>query len=146
METKNEDEFIKRKLQDLRYPHYYSAPPIGLSGGLSLLWKDGIDVTVLEASPNLIDTRITFKGTSSFISFIYGAPPMENRASFWAKLTAVGAGRDSPWLITGDFNDILNNSEKVGGPTRWEGSFTAFRSFVSINGLWDLRHSGDQLS
>ncbi|CAG7880359.1 unnamed protein product, partial [Brassica rapa] len=119
------------------------AGSIGLSGGLCLLWKDGVDISILESSPNLIDTKVEFKGVSTFISFIYGAPAMENRAAFWAKLTEVGRNRDSPWLITGDFNDILNNSEKSGGPARWEGSFTALRSFVSQNGLWDLKHSGN---
>ena len=49
-------------------------------------------------------------------------------------------------VIKGDFNDILNNEEKVEGPVRWEGSFTAFRSFVSQNGLWDLNHSGNHVS
>lgn len=71
---------------------------------------------------------------------------MENRSAFWTKLSQVGLGRDSPWLLSGDFNEILDNSEKVGGPLRWEGSFTAFRSFVSQNGLWDLKHSGNKLS
>lgn len=146
METKNEDSFIKEKLRDLNYPHYFSVPPMGLSGGLSLMWKDGVEVSVLESSPNLIDTTVTFKGSLTFISFIYGAPAAENRASFWAKLHEVGRGRDSPWLIACDFNDILNNAEKSGGPTRWEGSFTAFRSFVSQKRLWDLRHSGNPLS
>lgn len=48
-------------------------------------------------------------------------------------------GRDSPWVLTGDFNDILDNSEKSGGPSRCEGSFIPFRSFVSMNGLWDVK-------
>lgn len=51
-----------------------------------------------------------------------------------------------PWLLTGDFNKILNNEETEGGPARWEGSFTAFRTFVSQNGLCDLKHSGNHLS
>lgn len=71
---------------------------------------------------------------------------MENRAEFWTKLSVVGQGREDPWLITGDFNDILTNSEKLGGPTRPEGSFSVFRSFVAQNGLWDLKHTGEQLS
>ncbi|KAG2313013.1 hypothetical protein Bca52824_024570 [Brassica carinata] len=119
---------------------------VGLSGGLSLLWDDETDITILESSPNLIDVRIVYKGTSSFVSFVYGAPATENRASFWNKLGVVGQGRDDPWLLTGDFNDILNNAEKVGGPIRPEGSFSAFRSFVTQNGLWDLKHSGEHLS
>ncbi|KAG2283647.1 hypothetical protein Bca52824_054867 [Brassica carinata] len=134
------------KLQSLNLVHYFSVPPVGLSGGLSLFWNDDSDITILESSPNLVDTKITHKGVTSFVSFVYGTPAAENIASFWNKLTTVGHGRDSPWLITGDFNDILNNAEKVGGPARPEGSFTAFRSFVSQNGLWDLKHSGEQLS
>ncbi|CAF2053904.1 unnamed protein product [Brassica oleracea var. botrytis] len=146
MEAKNSDEFVKKKTKDFRFPNYFSVPPVGLSGGLSLLWKKGVDLTILEALPNLIDTTITFKGVTSFVTFVYGAPAAENRAAFWAKLNEVGAGRDTSWLITGDFNDILDNSEKVGGPARWEGSFTSFRSFVSQHGLWNLTHSGNHLS
>ncbi|KAL0845557.1 hypothetical protein Bca101_018803 [Brassica carinata] len=57
METKNDDEFIKNKLQLGQFPNYFSVPPVGLSGGLSLFWKYGVDVSVLESSPNLIDAR-----------------------------------------------------------------------------------------
>ncbi|KAF8054369.1 hypothetical protein N665_1331s0007, partial [Sinapis alba] len=138
METKNGD--------NLRYLHYFSVPPVRLSGGLALLWNDDTDIKVLESSPNLIDTRIMCKGITSFVSFIFGAPVPENRAPFWSKLSGVGQGRDDPWLITRDFNDILNNTEKSGGPLRPEGSFTAFRSFVAQNGLWDLKHFREQLS
>lgn len=146
METKNNDDFVKKKTRDLRFPNYFSVPPVGLSGGLSLLWRKGVDITILEALPNLIDTKISFKGVISHITFVYGAPSAENRAEFWSKLTEVGPGRDSSWLLTGDFNDILDDSEKVGGPARWEGSFTAFRSFVSQYGLWNLKHAGNHLS
>ena len=146
MQTKNNDEFIKLKLQSLHFVHYFSIPPIGLSGGLSLFWNDDTDITILESNPNLVDTRIVHKGVTSFVSFMYGAPATEDRAAYWQKLNVVGQGRDSPWLLTGDFNDILNNAEKVGGPVRYEGSFTAFRSFVAQNGLWDLKHTGESLS
>ncbi|KAH0896892.1 hypothetical protein HID58_046460 [Brassica napus] len=40
---------------------------------LALLWKDTVDVKVLESLPNLIDTEVTFKGSPSFVSFVYGA-------------------------------------------------------------------------
>lgn len=142
METKHEDEYIKTELQLPQFPHYFSVPPIGLSGGLSLFWKDGVEITILESSPNLIDTQVKHKGVTTFISFIYGAPAMQNRAEFWEKLSDVGKGRDLPRLVSGDFNEILNNTEKVGGPARWEGSFVPLRTFVSQHGLWDLKHSG----
>ena len=37
----------------------------------------------------------------------------------------LGKAREDAWLLTGDFNDLLDNEEKVGGPLRWEGSFLA---------------------
>lgn len=119
---------------------------MGLAGGLSLSWKDDIQVEILYSSPNVIDTRITARGTFCFVSFIYGAPNPADRPAFWSKLTELGADREEAWLLTGDFNDLLDNSEKVGGPARWEGSFFSFRSFVSQTGLWDLQHSGNHLS
>lgn len=71
---------------------------------------------------------------------------MEERASLWEKLTSLGEGRDEVWLVTGDFNDLLDSTEKVRGLPHWEGSFVAFRSFVTQAGLWDLQHTGESLS
>ena len=96
-------------------------------------------VDILSSSPNIIDTCITLHRKSMFVSFIYGPPRGEDRLDFWNKLTEVGLGRDEEaWLIVGDFNDLLDNSEKLGGPLRWEGSFLAFQSFVSQMGMWDM--------
>lgn len=146
METKNSDGVISNEVKHLGFHNQFTIPPVGLSGGLALLWKEEISLEILDSSPNFIDTRVKFKNSSSFITFIYGPPQKENRAEFWASMSLVGSGRDKAWLITGDFNDILENAEKVGGPPRWEGSFLNFRNFVSQNGLWDVKHSGDALS
>lgn len=45
--------------------------------------------------------------------------------------------RDEPWLITGDFNDLLDNSEKVGGLARWEGSFLSSYRLEVSSLRWD---------
>lgn len=70
METKNGDDYVKKKTHDLHYPHFFSIPPQGLSGGLALLWSDNVTLEILESSANIIDAKVEFKGTSSFISFI----------------------------------------------------------------------------
>lgn len=89
-------------------------------------------------SPNIIDTCITHQSKSFFVSYVYGAPRRDERADLWNKLSELGAQLNESWLITGDFNDLLNNSEKIGSPLRWEGSFLSFRSFVTQYGIWDL--------
>lgn len=146
METKNQDEALLKLFRNSELTNHFTVPPTGLAGGLSLSWKDDIQVDILFSSANIIDTRIEAHGTFSYVSFIYGAPNATDRPAFWRKLMELGEDRDEAWLITGDFNDLLDNSEKVGGPARWEGSFLSFRSFVSQMGLWDLKHSGNHLS
>lgn len=146
METKNQNEFVLSNLLSPEYQHHFLVPPRGLSGGLALIWKKDIELTVLNSSTNYIDTKIIYKKNSFFVTFIYGPPQQENRAAFWEEISLLGQGREEAWALTGDFNDILENSEKTGGPSRPEGSFIAFRSFVTINGLWDVKHTGNQLS
>lgn len=146
METKNSDETVLRMFQHSPYKNHFSVPPVGLSGGLMLSWKDDVKVDILYSSCNIIDTLVHSKKSSFYVSFIYGTPKREDRPAFWSKLVELGKARNEAWLLTGDFNDLLDNEEKLGGPLRWEGSFLAFRSFVSQSGLWDLPHAGNHLS
>lgn len=131
METKRQDEEVFRMYQETEFTNPFTVPSDGLSGGLALSWKDNVQLEILYSSPNVIDKKISFNGKVFFVSYIYGAPQRENLASFWEILSDIGIQRDAPWLLTGDFNDLLDNSEKVGGPLRWEGSFLSFRNFVS---------------
>lgn len=146
METKNQDDAVFRLFAKTPYDHHFTVPPVGLSGGLSLSWKGHVDMEVLDSSPNFIDVKLTTGPEPTFITFVYGVPRPEERASLWEKLSAMGSDRNDAWLVTGDFNDLLDNSEKVGGLVRWEGSFVAFRSFVTQAGLWDIQHTGNHLS
>ena len=146
-ETMNQDEVVLRHFHKTEYTSHFTVPPSGTGGGLSLSWKPEVQVDILSSSSNFIDTSISMFQRSMMVTFIYGSPRQENRAQFWNQLTELGLGRDEEaWLVVGDFNDLLDNSEKIGGPLRWEGSFLAFGSFVSQTGLWDLQHSGNSLS
>lgn len=146
METKNQDDNIFNLFEKTPYSNHFTVPPIGLSGGLLLSWKDHVDLEILDSSPNFIDVKIVTGPASTFVTFVYGVPRLEERASLWEQLTQLGSVRDDAWLVTGDFNDLLDNAEKLGGPARWEGSFVAFRSFITQAGLWDLQHTGNHLS
>lgn len=111
-ETKNQDDFVLLELRTLGYAHHHTVPPLGLSGGLALVWNAETSLDILESSPHLIDVRIKVKSHDFHISFIYGMPQQEHRAAFWDKISVLGQDRDSAWLLSGDFNEILDNSEK----------------------------------
>lgn len=117
METKNQDDKVFQLFEKTPYTHHFTVPPEGLSGGLLLSWKDHVEVDILDSSPNFIDIKVTTGLEITFVTFIYGVPRQEERASLWEKLTLLGLERDDAWLVTCDFNDLLDNSEKIGGPT-----------------------------
>lgn len=110
------------------------------------MWKEEITLEVLDATPNLYDTRIEYQGKSLYASFIYADTDKQKRKLLWQHLVNVAEVRDSSWFITGDFNDLICNEEKVGGPERAEGTFVDLRTFYSEGDLYDLQHSGDPLS
>lgn len=146
-ETKKPPEIVDEKLDILNFVSKFHVPPHSPGGGgLSLLWNSSIKIQILYSCDNFIDTEIEYKNKSFFATFTYGAPEQANRRKVLQHLSDICESRSGPWFLTGDFNDIIDNTEKDGGPARTEGSFGQFRIFLSQCDLFDLRHSGNFLS
>jgi len=62
------------------------------------------------------------------------------------RLNRVGVNRKEPWSLIGDFNEILSNSEKSGGPWRPESSFKPFAEMLKICGMEELSSRGDRFT
>lgn len=145
--TKNQDDFVTKELKDLNLEKQFLVSPITPgSGGLALPWKKVVDVSINSSNPNFIDSLISFKGKSFNGTFVYGAPNISKHLDVWTQLCDLSASRDFPWFLTGDFNEITDNSEKSGGLERPESSLSNFRSFLSLCDLFDLKHTGNFLS
>jgi len=61
-------------------------------------------------------------------------------------LTNLECADEEPWFLSGDFNEIVDNSEKKGGLVRAEGTFCAFGAFMAQNDLFDIKHHENFLS
>ena len=111
METKLASNVISHIRNTLHYSNGLEVPRVGLGGGLLLLWKDDIDVTLLHYNTNIIDCYMKCNGRPSWhSSAFYGAPECHNRTHTWKLLERC---KDTapmlPWLVIGDFNKILSN-------------------------------------
>lgn len=49
---------------------------------------------------------------------VYGSPIPMNRNSLWSFLKRCSASMRGPWIVMGDFNAILSDSERQGGVAR----------------------------
>ncbi|CAL9230658.1 unnamed protein product [Arabidopsis halleri] len=86
------------KLQSLGYPGTNLVSPHSPGGGgLALLWKQHIDLEVLSACSNFIDTRIRAEGKTFFASFVYGEPDKTKRKAIWDQLSVLGQSRAESW-------------------------------------------------
>lgn len=147
METKNVNDVVITSLQGLRFPNNFMIPPHSPGGGgLALFWNPEVQVEILGSCQNYIDTRIQAEGKFFFATFVYGEPERAKRKQIWDQISEQGINRNEPWILVGDFNDIIDGSEKQGGVVRPESSYVDFRSFMSECGIFDLRHSGNFLS
>jgi hypothetical protein len=114
----------------------------GRSGGLLLMWKSEINIQVQEVTKNYIDVVIEEDGGWRFTG-IYGEPEWNRKALTWEAIRAIKGDLTVPWLIMGDFNEILYNSEKEGGRPRSQRQLQAFHDVLSECGLNDMGFIGD---
>ncbi|KAF8048358.1 hypothetical protein N665_2550s0001 [Sinapis alba] len=126
-ETKKcKDVVVNLKLW-LGYDRVFTVEPRGLSGGLAVFWKSNIKMEIKYADKNLIDMQVRFG---------------EGKEIVWERIYIIGSGRKEKWCLIGDFNEIPNNDEKIGGPLRPESSFKPFGDMLSACGMGELESSG----
>uniref|UniRef100_A0A803PZC4 Endonuclease/exonuclease/phosphatase domain-containing protein n=1 Tax=Cannabis sativa TaxID=3483 RepID=A0A803PZC4_CANSA len=145
METRLNNNSLSRFRQSLNFSHGLEVPRLGLSGGLMLLWKDDIDVKLNNIGSCFFDCYMTSNAGQQFhFSAFYGSPTVQNRSDSWTLLRRLAdVAPLQPWLVIGDFNEILSNQNKSGGTLRSESQMNAFRSALDYCHLSDPPFQGD---
>lgn len=130
METKQKHEYITGLKNSLGYDEVVTVEPIGLSGGLAVLWKSNFKVVVLSADKRVIDLKVALGSLTFYLSCVYGDPVRAMRHLVWDSLSNIGTNRDEAWVLLSDFNELMNHNEKQGGQTRHESSFWDFQNLA----------------
>ncbi|KAL8535200.1 hypothetical protein ACS0TY_010997 [Phlomoides rotata] len=84
----------------------------GRCGGLGLLWSVDCEVVLRSFSSNHIDVRVGEVDVWRLMG-IYGHPEYNNKWCTWRLLEQLATGCSLLWLCVGDFNEILEDSEKI---------------------------------
>ncbi|PON75419.1 Endonuclease/exonuclease/phosphatase [Trema orientale] len=97
------------------------------SGVIALLWLNNWSVEIKSYSYLYIDVYVELDHSMVWrFTGIYGCPHHFQRHHTWELLRWLNTHLNIPWLIRGDFNEILEWNEKVGGRYR---SWTEIQKF-----------------
>ncbi|XP_056863946.1 uncharacterized protein LOC130511120 [Raphanus sativus] len=113
-------------------------------GRIWVLWSPGVRMTPCFQSDQIITVSMLLEGMDEevFCSFIYGKNLVEERRELWRDLKSHQDSsiiRKAPWIILGDFNEILHGFEHsvVGASEDTMGKNEAEKPFKFINALVD---------
>lgn len=97
-----------------------------------------------EMGNNFIDCSVTSAhgGNEFSITWVYGDPDFALRRQNWVELRRIGATLFAPWLCLGDFNDIANHGEKLGGRRKYQRKIDEFNDLLADLHLEDIGFKG----
>ncbi|XP_031094366.1 uncharacterized protein LOC115998845 [Ipomoea triloba] len=147
MEAKVGRNHAERLRVKLGYEGLFYVDNVGLSGGLALLWRKNCTARLLSYSRNHVDVEVTIAGLESWrMTCYYGFPERSRRRDSWDLLRSL-AGRSSlPWVVVGDFNDLLYQSEKRGGNPHLDALLRGFGEAMDDCSLAQLPMRGYQFT
>ncbi|KAK4482042.1 hypothetical protein RD792_012965 [Penstemon davidsonii] len=124
------------------------APIDGRSGGIWLLWqKENIRVEVLSVDPQVIHAIIGPNSQREWLcSGVYARPNPAVRESLWKNLEDLSTAVRLPWMLTGDFNQVISSNEKKGGCLPSLGRCLRFKEMIDNCGLIDLGFRGPKFT
>ncbi|KAG2706415.1 hypothetical protein I3760_05G103200 [Carya illinoinensis] len=137
-------EFCKFKFG---FSNCFGVDCVGRSGGLVLFWKDELNLSIINYTHHHIHAIVTdCNGKECLITGVYGHPDRNMRMEVWRVLKTLGRGVNIPWLVFGDFNEILDNFEKYGGSLRSNTQLREFREVLEVCELRDLGFVGTRFT
>ncbi|KAF4371778.1 hypothetical protein F8388_023091 [Cannabis sativa] len=128
----------------LGFVNVIGIPSVGIRGGFCLAWRQAglIEVQhIFESGFHVIIPEM--HGLAKWHLFcIYGTPYVEKKEEFWKWLTDTVSECGEPWVVIGDLNVILDESEKRGGRKFLPREGTLLRNFLDDTGGVDLGFQG----
>ncbi|KAL4342320.1 hypothetical protein GQ457_08G033220 [Hibiscus cannabinus] len=109
--------------------------------GLMLLWNNEINVSLLSYSATHIDAIVDSPTGSFHFTGFHGYHTESMKHLNWSLFDRLRQASSLPWLIGGDFNELLCHSEKEGGRRKPRGLIENFRECLHRNDLFDCKPS-----
>lgn len=74
-----------------------------------------VGIEILAHSDQMIYALIYSQGEPDWLlTAVYGSPEASDRKGLWQSLSAASNFHRLPWLVLGDFNQVISSDEKLG--------------------------------
>jgi hypothetical protein len=129
----------------LGFAHAWVVPSNGRAGGLMMLWDQHVKVQLKYEHNNYIDVLVSGDTPDKDwrLTGLYGESVWRHKHRTWRYLRELHQQVNLPWMVLGDMNEILSESEKEGGAPRPLSYMQAFRDCLTDCGLEDLGYIGN---
>ncbi|CAL1395729.1 unnamed protein product [Linum trigynum] len=147
-ETRSSRRVVSRRMRGLGFAisNCFFVDAVDASGGLVVAWSPEVDASVFYHSDFCTCVRINEVDFSYIVVCAYISCNNSIRASQLAHLQELCSTFHLPYVIMGDFNTTLHESEKDGG-NPWNASQAiSLRDFIHELGLHDPGFLGDQFT
>jgi hypothetical protein len=144
METKLPSHRMEAIKFKIGYASNFVVDNVGRSGGLALIWSEEVRVDIQNFSQRHISAKVQMEanGNSWYLTGFYGQPDVGKRHEAWSLLRHLRLLS----LCVGDFNEIMEESEKFEGPRKPQGQMGAFCDTLRDCQLHDLGYVGAQFT
>ena len=142
-ETWMDEARLKKIKRNLHFDHMFFVPRINWGGGLVLYWKESLNLIVETSSKNQINCIIGKSREDGWrFTGFYGEPITHKRHESWDLLHQLNNRFRLPWMWSGDFNEIVRNSEKKGGSNWSHTQMLNLREVIDACKFIDMGYKG----
>ncbi|KAK6162202.1 hypothetical protein DH2020_002043 [Rehmannia glutinosa] len=144
-----ETKFSSRELDNLKNSLGFfgvSVPSVGRSGGLALLWRPNVNVSLRGFHERFIDVHVTLGQNKFRFTGVYGQPLVSQRRVFWDTFKSLFPPTNEPWICMGDFNEVLQQHEFSGIHHRAPWQISLFRDAIHFCDLSDMGFCGPRFT
>ena len=115
-ETKAIVNWMKGFQRKLEFTQGILVPSDGRSGGLAMIWLEGVDVRFMSCSHSHIDVVVHGeRGISPWRAMgFYGHPDTSKKHTSWELLETLKNQSTLSWVVFSNFNEIVHSEEKLG--------------------------------
>lgn len=115
-ETHGAFQNVENFWSSIGYKPIYIQEARGFSGEIWVLsYLDDICFSLVDSIFQAITFSVSKGNSTWYVSAIYASPVFSIRSDFWSHLSMLRNQILDPWVVIGDFNEVVNSNEVSGG-------------------------------